>query len=57
MSKLWLPPRHAAEKLGLDRRAFLGASLVTGAGAVTALALAGCDSKGPKSAAGLLAAS
>ena len=57
MSKLWLPPRHAAEKLGIDRRTFLGASLVTGAGALTALALAGCDSKGPKSAAGLLAAS
>jgi DMSO/TMAO reductase YedYZ molybdopterin-dependent catalytic subunit len=57
MSKLWLPPRHAAEKLGLDRRAFLGGSLVTGAGALTALALGGCNSKGPKSAAGLLAAS
>jgi DMSO/TMAO reductase YedYZ molybdopterin-dependent catalytic subunit len=57
VSKLWLPPRHAAEKLGMDRRTFLGAGLVTGAGALTALALAGCDSRGPKSAAGLLAAS
>jgi len=61
VSKLWLPPRHPAEKLGIDRRTFLGgclgATLLTGAGALTALALAGCDSKGPKSAAGLLAAS
>jgi DMSO/TMAO reductase YedYZ molybdopterin-dependent catalytic subunit len=65
MSKLWLPPRHAAEKLEIDRRTFLGAglraglgvSLATGAGALAALALSGCDSKGPKSARGLLAAS
>jgi DMSO/TMAO reductase YedYZ molybdopterin-dependent catalytic subunit len=66
MSGLWLPRAHAAEKvghaaervghaaerMGIDRRAFLGAGL--GAGA--ALALAGCDSRGPKSAQGLLRA-
>ena len=56
MSKLWVPPRHAAEKLGLDRRRFLEFGLVAGAGALTSLALAGCDAKGPKSAAGILAA-
>ena len=56
MSRL-LIPRHAAERLGIDRRAFLAGSLTAGAGALTALALAGCDSRGPKSAAGLLAAS
>jgi DMSO/TMAO reductase YedYZ molybdopterin-dependent catalytic subunit len=58
MSKLWLPLRHPAEKLGLDRRAFLSAGLTIGASStLAALGLAGCDSKGPKSAAGLLAAS
>ena len=53
MSKLWLP-RHAAERLDVDRRSFLQAGL--GAGALAALTLAGCNSQGPKSAQGLLAA-
>ena len=56
MSKLWLPGRHAAERLGLDRRAFLSAGLAAGAGVLTTVTLAGCNSQGPKSARGLLAA-
>jgi DMSO/TMAO reductase YedYZ molybdopterin-dependent catalytic subunit len=55
MSKLWLPGgriRHPAEKLGIDRRAFLSA----GAGGLTALALAGCNSSGPRAAKPILAA-
>ena len=55
MSKLWLPGRHAAERLGLDRRAFLSAGLAAGAGVLTTVTLAGCNSQGPKSARGLLA--
>ena len=43
--------RHPAEKLGVDRRAFLAA----GAGGLTALALAGCNSSGPKAAEPILA--
>jgi DMSO/TMAO reductase YedYZ molybdopterin-dependent catalytic subunit len=49
MSRLLLPRAHAAERLGIDRRAFL-------AGALGALAL-GCDSRGPAAAQGLLARS
>jgi DMSO/TMAO reductase YedYZ molybdopterin-dependent catalytic subunit len=49
VSRLWLPRAHAAERLGLDRRAFLA-----GAGALAAGAL-GCDSRGPDAARGLLA--
>ena len=41
--------RHLAEGIGIDRRAFLAAGLRAG-GAVAALALAGCDSKGPRGA-------
>ena len=52
MSKLWLPAGHAAERLGIDRRTFLAAGASFGA----ALALAGCDSRGPRSAEKLLAA-
>ncbi|HXJ23755.1 MAG TPA: molybdopterin-dependent oxidoreductase [Polyangia bacterium] len=55
MSKLWLPGprlRHAAEKLGMDRRAFLAG----GAGGLAALALAACNSEGPKSAQSVLSA-
>ena len=55
MSKLWLPGpgvRHAAEKLGMDRRAFLAG----GAGGLAALALAACNSEGPKSAQPILSA-
>ena len=52
MSKLWLPGRHGAERLGIDRRAFIAA----GAGTAAALAFAGCNSRGPESATGLLAA-
>jgi len=47
VSKLWLPQarlRHPAERLGVDRRAFLAA------GGVAALALAGCNAEGPKAA-------
>ena len=46
MSRIWLPRRrrHLAEGLGIDRRAFLAASLRAGGGAAAALALAGCDS-------------
>jgi DMSO/TMAO reductase YedYZ molybdopterin-dependent catalytic subunit len=51
VSRLWLP-RHAAERAGIDRRLFLAA----GAGTVAAAAL-GCNSRGPESAAPLLAAS
>jgi DMSO/TMAO reductase YedYZ molybdopterin-dependent catalytic subunit len=45
VSKLWLPPaglRHPAEKLGVDRRAFLTAG--------AALAVTGCNAEGPKAA-------
>lgn len=55
MSKLWLPSRgvrHAAEKVGVDRRVFLAA----GAGGLATLALAGCNAEGPKSAQPLLSA-
>jgi DMSO/TMAO reductase YedYZ molybdopterin-dependent catalytic subunit len=52
MSGLWLPRKHAAERLGLERRSFI-AGLAAGAGA---LALGACDSRGPASATGLLAA-
>jgi DMSO/TMAO reductase YedYZ molybdopterin-dependent catalytic subunit len=55
MSRLWRPAgpfRHPAEKLGIDRRAFLAA----GAGGVAALALAGCNSEGPKAVEPLLTA-
>jgi DMSO/TMAO reductase YedYZ molybdopterin-dependent catalytic subunit len=55
VSRLWLPRRrHIAEGLGLDRRAFLAASLRAGGGAAAALALAGCDWKGPRAAESLL---
>jgi DMSO/TMAO reductase YedYZ molybdopterin-dependent catalytic subunit len=47
VSGLWRPRRHAAERLGLDRRRFLAGALA---------ALAGCDSPGPRRAAPLLAA-
>jgi DMSO/TMAO reductase YedYZ molybdopterin-dependent catalytic subunit len=52
VSKLWRPVGHRAERLGIDRRAFLAAGATAGA----ALAL-GCDARGPKSAEKLLAAS
>jgi DMSO/TMAO reductase YedYZ molybdopterin-dependent catalytic subunit len=54
VSKLWVPRRHAAEAMGFDRRAFIAAGLAGGAGGL--LTLAGCNSKGPKSAQGLLRA-
>jgi len=55
VSRLWLPrPRHLAEGLGIDRRAFLAASLRAGGGAAAALALPGCDWKGPRAAQPLL---
>jgi DMSO/TMAO reductase YedYZ molybdopterin-dependent catalytic subunit len=55
VSRLWLPRRrHLAEGLGLDRRAFLAASLRAGGSAAAALALAGCDWKGPRAAQPLL---
>jgi DMSO/TMAO reductase YedYZ molybdopterin-dependent catalytic subunit len=57
MSKLWLPRRHLAERWGLDRRAFLAAGMAAGARTIAAVTLAGCNSEGPKSARGLLAAS
>jgi DMSO/TMAO reductase YedYZ molybdopterin-dependent catalytic subunit len=63
MSELWLPRghaarrvRHAAERLGIDRRSFLATGVSIGAGALAAGALGGCDSRGPVRAAGLLAA-
>jgi DMSO/TMAO reductase YedYZ molybdopterin-dependent catalytic subunit len=57
MSRIWLPRRrHLAEGIGVDRRAFLAAGLRAGGGAITALALAGCNSHGPKSAQGVLRA-
>jgi DMSO/TMAO reductase YedYZ molybdopterin-dependent catalytic subunit len=52
MSDLWLPRRHAAERIGMDRRAFIAA----GAGAFAGIALLGCNSRGPDSASSLLAA-
>jgi DMSO/TMAO reductase YedYZ molybdopterin-dependent catalytic subunit len=55
MSKLWLPRKHAAERLGLDRRSFLAAGMTFGASALAA-ASSGCNSYGPESANGLLAA-
>jgi len=57
MSKLWLPRKHEAERLGLDRRAFLEAGATTAVGALATAALGGCNSRGPESASGLLAAS
>jgi len=56
VSKLWRPVRHAAERLGIDRRAFLAAGATAGVGAA-ALVLGGCNSRGPRSAEKLLAAS
>jgi DMSO/TMAO reductase YedYZ molybdopterin-dependent catalytic subunit len=53
VSRLWLPAprvRHPAEKLRMDRRAFLAG----GAGGLAALALAGCNSEGPAAAQGIL---
>jgi DMSO/TMAO reductase YedYZ molybdopterin-dependent catalytic subunit len=52
VSVLWLPRRHGAERVGMDRRAFIAA----GAGVVAGVALAGCNSRGPDRAEGLLAA-
>jgi DMSO/TMAO reductase YedYZ molybdopterin-dependent catalytic subunit len=55
VSRLWLPARglrHPAEKLGMDRRAFLAG----GAGGLAALALAGCNSEGPAAAQPILSA-
>jgi DMSO/TMAO reductase YedYZ molybdopterin-dependent catalytic subunit len=49
MKKLWRP-RHGAELLGVERRVFIAAGGVTLAG----LALAGCNSRGPRAAAPLL---
>jgi DMSO/TMAO reductase YedYZ molybdopterin-dependent catalytic subunit len=54
VSRIWVPRRHAAEILGIDRRTFIGAGMAAGAGGL--LALAGCNSDGPKSARGVLAA-
>jgi DMSO/TMAO reductase YedYZ molybdopterin-dependent catalytic subunit len=54
VSKLWLPRRHAAEVLGVDRRSFIAAGLAAGAGGL--LTLAGCNAEGPKSARRLTAA-
>jgi DMSO/TMAO reductase YedYZ molybdopterin-dependent catalytic subunit len=54
VNKLWLPPRHGAERLGLDRRAFLSAALASGGGILAAAALGGCNSKGPAGARGAL---
>jgi len=50
--RLWVPRRHGAEALGMDRRAFLTA----GAGTLAAMALGGCNSRGPAAAQGPLAA-
>jgi DMSO/TMAO reductase YedYZ molybdopterin-dependent catalytic subunit len=52
MSGVWVPRRHAAERIGMDRRAFIG----VGAGVLTGVALAGCNSRGPSGASGVLAA-
>jgi DMSO/TMAO reductase YedYZ molybdopterin-dependent catalytic subunit len=56
VSRLWLPVRHGAEILGLDRRSFLAAGLAAGGSALAAVTLGGCNSEGPKSASGVLAA-
>ncbi len=56
MSKLWVPRGHAAERLGIARRRFLAAGATAGVGALAALSLGGCDSRGPKRAQGLLSA-
>jgi DMSO/TMAO reductase YedYZ molybdopterin-dependent catalytic subunit len=56
MSKLWLPRGHAAERLGLDRRAFLSAGATFSAGVLATAALGGCNSRGPRRADGLLSA-
>ena len=57
MSRIWLPGRrHLAEGLGVDRRAVLAAGLRAGGGALAALALAGCNSRGPRGAQGALRA-
>jgi DMSO/TMAO reductase YedYZ molybdopterin-dependent catalytic subunit len=52
VSELWLPRRHGAERLGVDRRTFIAA----GASVAAAAAFAGCNSRGPAAAGGLLAA-
>jgi DMSO/TMAO reductase YedYZ molybdopterin-dependent catalytic subunit len=54
VSRIWLPRRHAAEALGLDRRTFIAAGVA--AGTTGLLTLAGCNSEGPKRARGLLRA-
>ena len=57
MSRIWLPRRrHLAEGIGVDRRAFIAAGLKAGGGAIAALALAGCNTPGPKSEEGVLRA-
>lgn len=56
MSRIWLPGRHLAERLGVDRRAFLAAS-AAGFGALVGIGGAACNSEGPKRAQALLAAS
>jgi len=56
MGGLWFPRAHAAERLGIDRRAFLAAGVTTGATALAASVLGGCNSRGPESANGLLSA-
>ncbi|HVU50108.1 MAG TPA: molybdopterin-dependent oxidoreductase [Polyangia bacterium] len=57
MSRLWLPIGHAAERLRADRRAFISTGMRAGVGAAAALALGACDSRGPRGAERLLAAS
>jgi DMSO/TMAO reductase YedYZ molybdopterin-dependent catalytic subunit len=56
VSKLWLPRGHVAERLGIDRRSFLTAGVAAGAATLAAVTLGGCDSDGPRSARGVLAA-
>jgi len=54
LSKIWLPRRHAAELLGIDRRTFIAAGAAAGVGGL--LTLAGCNTEGPKRAHGVLVA-
>lgn len=49
--------RHAAERLGLDRRAFLERGVAASATALVSLALGACNSSGPKAAESILAKS
>jgi DMSO/TMAO reductase YedYZ molybdopterin-dependent catalytic subunit len=54
--RIWLPSRHTAERIGVDRRSFLAAGLASGGGVLATALLGACNAEGPQSAQGVLAA-